>query len=327
MLLNRYSKPKNIECTFCHYKTNRPFNLDRHMVIKHLQQKKKNTSTKETLASTKETLDSTKIILPNQCDICEKIFAKHCTMIYHKEKCKGKINPFQCIYCNEIFTYSTHKYRHQKICKEKIPSTDLCIPENEANSIIGTNINIGTNICTNIGNIENQNNNTSNINNTQNINIVIYSNDTTEKFLNDSHIDNNTIAKIINDQSMLDTLNNYNRELFSIKENQCIRKTNLRSSDSKIHIGNNKWETRKDSEIFPKLMCSSANSFSEILTLKRLSRRYPELDKVLHYVGEEGYINTDDKIKEKEINDLFKDSVRSFTRIIYDLTNENNITI
>jgi len=273
----------------------------------------------------KDNLNSITLTLQNQCEICEKILSSKRNYLNHIDICKGKINTLQCIYCNEIFTLSPAKYRHQKICKKRIQSNDLIIPNEEANTIIGTNINNTIINGSIVGTIENQNNiNTSNV---QNINIVVYNNDPTEKFLNDSHIDNNAISRIINEQNVLETLNNYNRELFSLKENQCIRKTNMRSSDSQIHLGNNKWEIRKDSEIFPKLMCSSANSFSEILTLKRLSKRYPELDKLLHYVGEEGYINTDDINEEKIVKDLFKDSVSSFIRIIYNITKDNNIEI
>ena len=328
MLLKSYSKPKNIGCTLCDYKTNRVFNLDRHMITKHTAPKcnpdapkcNPNAPICNPIAPKCNpnapicNLTSTTLTLRNQCDICEKIFSRYNILIKHKEKCKGKINSLKCQYCNTVFTLSQAKYRHQKICKERLPSTDLIIPQGQGNTIIGTNIG------TNIGTIENQNN-------TQNISIVVYSSDTSEKFLKDSHIDNKAIARIINNESVLDTLNNYNRELFSLKENQCVRKTNMRSSDLQVHIGNNKWETRCDSEIFPKLMCSSANSFSELLTLKRLSKRYPELDTLLHYVGEEGYINTDNIIKEKETKDLFKDSVRSLTRIIYDITKEYNIEI
>jgi TatD DNase family protein len=61
---------------------------------------------------------------------------------------------------------------------------------------------------------------------------------------NENQINPNVKAKILTDFSTL---------LLGRRENQCVRKTNLHSSSSAVHVGNDKWVYQTDKLIYPKI--------------------------------------------------------------------------
>ena len=153
----------NHKCSQCEYNSKFSYNVRRHFDRKHgieikelpenaTQLPENATQLPENATQIPEnaTVNSiecnSKTLHKNQCDKCEKIFAKYCTKVKHIENCKGKINKLQCNYCNEIFTLHQAKYRHQKTCKLKtkndLTSSDLVIQ----------NINTQNNITNNIDN-------------------------------------------------------------------------------------------------------------------------------------------------------------------------------
>lgn len=76
----------------------------------------------------------------------------------------------------------------------------------------------------------------------------------------------NEIIKLLNTYTDdLELIKEYNRKLFLITQNQCIKKTSLRTDYSKVHIGNNRWETMPDKDIYPKIISDIANDFSKFL--------------------------------------------------------------
>ena len=309
-------------CTICDYKTHKLFNLERHMVSKH-------SSTKEIPITPKEIPTSTILTLPNQCDICEKIFSRHNVLVNHKEKCKGKINPLGCKYCNEIFTTSTNKYRHLKICKDRLPSTDLIIVDKdknigEGNTIIGDTISIGTNIGKQ--SIENQNN----------ISIVVYNTDPnkSDNFIKD-HITNEDfikLADIVNnnpsDENKVLLIEEYSRNLFKNPQNRCIKKTNMRDIYSKIHIGDNNWITKTDKDLYPQLTCNMADGLTTFIQIKNNECDEKVIQEIvikniinfLDYMADNGYRNDDNEEVNIQTNKCFRDVVKKVKTTIYDST-------
>ena len=85
------------------------------------------------------------------------------------------------------------------------------------------------------------------------------------KFIKTEEFKNEIVKLLSTYTNDLEVIKQYNRKLFLIKQNQCIKKTNLRAGYSKVHIGNNRWETILDKDIYPKVLSDIANDFSKFL--------------------------------------------------------------
>ena len=102
----------------------------------------------------------------------------------------------------------------------------------------------------------------------------------------------------------------------------------MRSVHSKIHVGGNKWQTRHDKYIYPKLVCDVANGFDILIKQrleddKRLLDRITlkQMEKFLDYMSDKGYCN--DEILGKEMHQTFYELVHRVKSAVYDTTNEN----
>ena len=172
-------------------------------------------------------------------------------------------------------------------------------------------------------------------NTTNNFNLVVYN--TRQIDFNSSHIDVPMLTEILrssdgdysSSEYNKDVLAKYSRALLGHKENQCVRKTNLRSSHSQVHMGNNHWETRHDKEVFPKVVCSVANQMSDNVyrlqnekPLKAQKRMLTRVQTFLEYMSDEGY--AEDIEKEKEMNREFRRLVQDLKLIFADLTKFSN---
>jgi hypothetical protein len=249
-----------------------------------------------------------------QCNNCNKIFKNKQNLKYHLNICKGKVNRLECHICHQYFASSASKSRHIKSCQTK-----AMVPINTVNTPT-TNYNIsGDNNTINNNNINN------NINNTYNI--IVYKpngNDTME--FNTDHITHNDFKSLfIDNPSEKELVENYARQLLSNPMNQCIKKTNMRSIHSQVHVGNNNWHTRHDKDIYPKLVCDVAQTFDEFIKQKTTEdnliiskRMVKEMERFLDYMSDKGYCN--DEILGKEMDYTFKALVYSIKAITFDST-------
>ena len=130
------------------------------------------------------------------------------------------------------------------------------------------------------------------------------------------------IQSFVNGYNYIDNIKNYNKELLSIKDNRCIIKTNIKSSISKVHIGNNKWETKDDGDIFPKMVCSLADDMCNAILQFKTADRYKILQRILDCMADNGYVNDNKEIK-KEMLDNFKNIVKDLKLVVYDLSKES----
>lgn len=216
----------NLKCEFCNYKTNKKFNLDRHISIKHPDDNDDTESDTEVYES------------KFKCDKCHKFLSSRQYLNIHKEKCDGISNPNECCICHNIFNNRFSKSRHLKKCKLESENNI-----NGDNSIInnGDNNNINSNNTTN---------------NTTNNNIIIFQErpDKYTEFIKD-HITNVMITDIIkksnNDFGLL--IENFHRLLYSNEKNRCVIKTNIKSPFCYVHVGDNEWQTKPDITIMPKM--------------------------------------------------------------------------
>jgi hypothetical protein len=267
----------------------------------------------------------------HECKKCFKVFGKGWILSRHEKICTGIKDDLQCDYCHKYFQHTKSKYKHYRVCKEKkeVDSKAL-VPIATASEPTETNITniIDTQIHTQ--NVENQNiHNTQNIqnNNTQNNNIIIVYDRENIEFVKD-HINNDTFRRILqstrphNDRRLVAE---FTKELLSLPENQCVKKEDMKSGHSEVHKGGDRWELEMDHNIYPQLACNMANNVSDILHSKRnqLRNDFERIIKIVDYMTDGGYINTEDKEKEKQILKEYKSFVKELKLIVYSTTQKN----
>ena len=59
----------------------------------------------------------------------------------------------------------------------------------------------------------------------------------------------------------------FSEELMKRSENLCIRKTNLKSNTSSVHVGNNVWEVKPDHLVMPLAMGNVAMTLIKCLSI------------------------------------------------------------
>jgi len=302
------------KCSQCEYFSPWKQNMRRHLDKKHAGKdnppagKDNPTAGKDNPTAEKDNPKSENKFKQNQCDKCDKIFTRRSNLVIHLKKCKGKVNKLQCQLCNEIFTLAPAKYRHQKSCKIKHQAKDLIIPTQNVTAIIGNQTN-------------NINSNNNNITNNNNI-IVFASEPGSIEFVKTPEF-TNKLNSFLEGYNYVDNIKKFNKELMSIKENQCIRKTNLKAPISKVHVGNNKWETKSDIDIYPKIICSLADEMCGTIMKIRRRDRYKILERILDCIADNGYVN-DSKEMQKEMLDNFNNIVRDLKLVVYDLSKDDN---
>jgi hypothetical protein len=118
-----------------------------------------------------------------------------------------------------------------------------------------------------------------------------------------------------------DILTEYFKHIMKHEENQCVRKTNLRSTSSAVHVGNNVWEAFADKQIYPKLLCNVAINFSESIENCRL-KITKEFDSFIEDITCDGQHGTDDKDEIKRVNELYKRTISNVIHIIFNVTKQ-----
>jgi ATP-dependent 26S proteasome regulatory subunit len=113
-------------------------------------------------------------------------------------------------------------------------------------------------------------------------------------------------------QDQRGVLRKYALALLNRQENQCIKKTSSRYAQSEIHIGNNVWMPRQDTDIYRAFATSIAHNLHNFMETRKEKRSYEafdgifnKLDKYVNYMADYGYINTDNKdLKRRMLTDF-----------------------
>jgi len=251
-------------------------------------------------------------LLPLQCIKCNKILSNKHNLNRHINICKGIINKLECQICHVIYSTSGNLSKHRKICKAK--EDKQLIVASESSEVVPSSL---------VTNIQTQNNHCNNNYNTTN-NIIVFASKTGEiEFIKTPEFDAQlkNFLKGTNDTEHVDNLKKYNKELLSIKNNRCIKKTNIKSTISKVHIGNNKWETKNDEDIYPQMACNLADDMCNKIMQLKTRDRYKTLERILDCMADNGYV-ADTKENQKEMVDNFNNVVKDLKLIVYDLTKE-----
>ena len=223
-------------------------------------------------------INENKIENKNQCNKCNKILSSQQYLQKHLLICNGVLNPLECHLCHNIFANSGSKSTHLKMCKFK-----LSLIDNEKQLIP---INYITNI------------------------IVFNQNNINDNSFKTHHINLEFISNLLNIKEE-DALTLYTEKILDNPENRCIKKTNLRSTFSEIHVGNNKWNSYYDSDIYPKFISNISNCLCELL-INKISINN-KLIEFLNYMSNH-------EIKDK-INKKHKELIQRIKAIVYNLRN------
>jgi hypothetical protein len=294
---------KNLKCEFCSYITDKKYNLTRHI-------KSHNLST----TTIKENIE--KQLINNQndntiCYKCNKSFSNKYSLIRHSNICKGVSSSFECHYCNKKFKSLQSKHVHIKKCKIKYEEKQLIEnkkKENKKEENKKEETHIINNISINNGLI---NNNITNV-------IIFDPNNINNSLLKTDHINLEFINKLLKIKEK-DALTLYTKKIFDNPDNRCIKKTNLRSMFSQVHIGENKWNTWYDTDIYPKFISEISNCLGDLLISKIPNRNIiNKLLEFIDYMAEDGYCNNDE-ISE-EIKKEYKKQIQKTKAIIYDIS-------
>ena len=282
---------KILKCTLCSYITNKKYNLTRHNKI---HEQLKITIDNKPKIEVNNTRD-------NLCIKCNKLFANKYSLIRHYDICKGVSSAFECHYCYKKFKSLQSKHVHIKKCKIKYENK---INSNESNNIT----NITNNISINNGTI----------NNISNTNIIIFDpigiNNTV---LKTDHINLEFINKLLKIKEK-DALTLYTKKILDNPDNRCIKKTNLRSMFSEVHVGENIWNTWYDTDIYPKFISEISNCLGNLLLTKITNRNIiKKLLEFVDYMSEEGYCNNDEI--SDEIKKDYKKQIQKTKAVIYNM--------
>ena len=312
------------KCAYCDYNSKWGSNIIRHMVRKHTTEKGMQTTekgmrtTEKGMQETEKGIQNTKniceIIDNKQCIHCNKPFSRAYNLKIHVQNCKGIINPYECEFCNKVFKFKNNKYAHRIQCKIKYDEENDENSENQ-NIHVPSIQNITNNNITN-NNIDNSNNSVTN-NNTV-INQIVVFDPTNMELLND-HISKKDFRKLIVNHDFTKILTDYSTALLSRKENQCVRKTNLLSASSAVHVGDNKWEYQTDKEIYPKLLSNIAGNFNDVKDNLKVNI-YKQLDTFVEDIMCEATDCHEDKDEELRLKKLYRRLFNNIKHLVFNLT-------
>ena len=103
--------------------------------------------------------------------------------------------------------------------------------------------------------------------------------------------------------------------------NQCVRKTNLRSTSSAVHIGDDNWEYHSDKQVLPKLLSNIAGNFNEVAEQYK-SNIYKQLETFMIDVTCEAQDCHEDVEEEARMKALYKRTVLNIKHLLFNLTKQ-----
>ena len=313
-----------LTCSHCTYSTNRAYNFKRHINIHHNQcnniiennmDSNNQIITNVTLEDNNVTREDNNVTLednnichnilnvyPNQnhsnkyiycnetkrykCDGCYKTFVKKISIKTHI--CKKINSPYECPNCHLVLSGRNCKSKHLKHCLSKelivVEKKDTITVPNQSNNIINQNAKI-----------------INNTNNTINNNIVVFHFDNNPIQLQYDHLSQQMIKQMFFNTYSMEGIRNYAHEVLQRPENRCVKKKHIRDKHSYVHIGDNKWESRIDNEVFSRLTYNISSNLLEYIEEAQRKVHFSErLGKILNDIVCEKnphYKQTIDRIK------------------------------
>jgi hypothetical protein len=138
------------------------------------------------------------------------------------------------------------------------------------------------------------------------------------------HITKSVMSKLCNTFDRRLLISRYGAEIFKNPKNRCIRKTNLKSKTSMVHVGNNKWETALDKPLYSGLIGNIATSFTHMRDLYKMKFRTEIQNKIDEFVesmtcqGEHG--DSSDREETRRVLAAFKSLVDELKIVLFNHT-------
>ena len=252
-----------IGCQFCNQDFKNKYSAQRHVERHH-----KGESRKEDPVQPPNTCKDI------QCHLCFKKLSSKSYLLKHIEKCKGVKNRHQCEFCEKIFNHEKSRFHHYKICAAKKDLEDnkchLCFKKFSRGRYLKTHIEICKGVinrhqceyCKTDFTHENSRfrhyktcATKKGLEANKKKSIIIYN----KPFLT-NHINLKDFKKILELAPDNRLLSEYSKMVFKNPENQCIKKTNVKSAHSLVHVGHNKWDPEIDKNIYPILATNLCNN-------------------------------------------------------------------
>jgi hypothetical protein len=247
-----------IGCQFCNQDFKNKYSAQRHVERRHKEESRK-----------EDPVQPPNTCKDIQCHLCFKKLSSKSYLLKHIDKCKGVKNRHQCEFCEKKFKHEKSRFHHYKICgaKKKLEDNQchLCFKKFSRGRYLKTHIEICKGVinrlqceyCKTDFTHENSRfrhyktcatKKEKDLEAQQNRIPIIYN----TPFLT-NHINSKDFKKILELAPDNRLLSEYSKMVFKNRENQCIKKTNLKSAHSQIHTGHNKWEPEIDKNIYPVL--------------------------------------------------------------------------
>ena len=308
-----------LTCAHCSYITSRTYNLNRHISSKHssvsivplhndsndintinynqninieeqntnigeqnINMEEQNINIEKSVEEISDDGTETKGNKEYKCDMCYKYFSYLKTLKRHTAICKKIQHPYECMNCHKQFACSSSLCVHRKGCTSTalITTPSGTVPNN--NNIHAHTIDtLNNNIIQNQQNIEQQNN--------QNITINVFPTSLhTDYSIDTSHIDEATLKKNIKHQSIYEAVGTSLRMVLENRDNLPVKKKSIKSNYSYVHLGEDRWEMRKDKEIYGMISFHISRCIQVYLdgkNLNQLKKYYQEATEALEFAA------------------------------------------
>jgi hypothetical protein len=248
-----------------------------------------------------------------KCPECYKEYKHKRYLTAHLEKCEKNKTPYECMLCKKVLSSRQALYLHKKNhCKgtDIVPYVPL-----EASAMIGTDpaapsTSAGASTSAaastiNNGTLINQVNQvtTTNTNSNNNITINVFPQALESDFeINTDHMDIKRLKRNILNQTLYQAVGTSMRMVLENKDNLPVKKKNMRSNFSYVHVGDNKWEARNDSEVFGLISFHISRCIQVYLdgkNMKQLQEYYREATETLEFIGAD--LALDELKEEREV--------------------------
>lgn len=263
------------------------------------------------------------------CTRCGATFTRKSSLWRHNSRCKGvPTDPLECVLCMKRFSSNKSKCRHERICIEVAASRKQVInTTNNTNNHTTNNDNRTINNNT-LGKQHIQSGGVAIDSLTNNINIIAFKPGDNEQLqLITEHITADVLKQLVRMSENSDVLTSYTEHLLDNPRNRCVKKTNLRTGHSEVHVGNNEWKIFQDKQVYPKLVADVASCFADFLNGHRRQMNHAtfmRLVEFVDYMSDQGYCNTDDREKEREIKASYRDILQRTKYTCYNATKQTD---
>jgi hypothetical protein len=136
------------------------------------------------------------------------------------------------------------------------------------------------------------------------------------------HIKKKDFRALAHQYDFSNVLTDYSTALLSRTENQCVRKTNLRSTSTAVHVGNDKWEYYSDRQVIPKLLSNIADNFIDFKEVYKVNI-YKQLETFMIDVTCEADNCHEDAKEEARLKELYKRAVSNIKHLLFNLTKQS----